>query len=244
MNPLRLKNKKWVLVVVFVLMATSAVWAITDYIIPKTWNYKVTVNIDTPEGVKSGSAVREVSNYTNIASWINPDVASRSTSVKGEAVVIDLGKRGVVFALVGHDSYRELYSAFPVKAPASIEGTVYYDSLKPSTTAELKDVRARPKLVTFENLNDPKTIKPIYYGKMEGVLGEGVRLKSITVEITDEPVTWGIEKWLPWIPNYYNKRLDGNRYGTVKATNKTANALSAGAFSTGEMNKIAPKKRL
>jgi len=58
-------------------------------------------------------------------------------------------------------------------------------------------------------------------------------LKSITLEITDEPVSTGkVESVLGWLDEYYNQRLDGNRFRTVKAENQLANSLSSGAFDT------------
>ncbi len=39
---------------------------------------------------------------------------------------------------------------------------------------------------------NPETRKGEPVNAVEDVFGEGVKLKSITVEITDEPVTWGV----------------------------------------------------
>lgn len=59
------------------------------------------------------------------------------------------------------------------------------------------------------------------------------RLKSITLEITDEPVTRGrVETVLGWIEQYYNTKFDGNRYETIKAKNRFSNSLASGAFKT------------
>ena len=82
-----------------------------DYFIPSTWNYRITVEIDTPEGIKSGSAVRKV--VATLQPKVTPETKQVSHRVYGEAVVIDLGKRGVVFALIG--SHEEVYKAFPEK---------------------------------------------------------------------------------------------------------------------------------
>ncbi|MCL8018139.1 hypothetical protein, partial [Streptomyces sp. AS02] len=61
-------------------------------------------------------------------------------------------------------------------------------------------------------------------------------LKDITIEMTDEPVTWEMSRHIPWLADYYNKRLDGQRFGTATTDHKLANSLSSGSFSTGENN--------
>jgi hypothetical protein len=89
-------------------------------------------------------------------------------------------------------------------------------------------------MVTFADMNNPKTVENIPINDLSAVFGKDVKLKEIKVEITDEPVTWDIKKFLPWLLNYYDQRLDGSRYGTIDSQNRFANGLSAGSFSTGE----------
>jgi len=66
-----------------------------------TWRYRVTVEIETPEGIKSGSAVRELSVGTPL---INLPDAGNPGRIRGEAVVIDLGVIGKVFSLLPSQS--------------------------------------------------------------------------------------------------------------------------------------------
>ncbi len=181
-----------------------------------SWRYKMTVEIETPEGVKTGSAVREMGNST--ASFRLPDVGNPA-SVRGEAVVVDLGERGVLFALISHHSDNEFYNAFPVpgnkigNGGSSPDGIKYYASLPVGTKGVLKPeyFPGYPKLVTFTDISDPKSVtlaqdwqrndKGLYELKedrIEELFGEGVKLKNIILEITDEPVTWGVvDRWLP-----------------------------------------------
>src|SRR6218665_2890440 len=66
--------------------------------------YKMTVTVETPEGIKTGSAVREAGRYTEPS--ILPDQGGVFYRViGGEAVVVDLAERGVLFALI--DDSRE-----------------------------------------------------------------------------------------------------------------------------------------
>jgi hypothetical protein len=99
-----------------------------------TFRYKMTVEVETPEGLKTGSAVREV----NVV-IAHPDIQGMNGTrafVKGEAVVVDLGKRGVLFALLkgfkysyDHD-YQVVFEAFPGPPGLTEEGLNYYTHLK------------------------------------------------------------------------------------------------------------------
>ncbi len=174
-----------------------------------SWRYKMTVEIETPEGIKAGSAVREIRNSSPLVRL--PDVGN-AAGVRGEAVVVDLGERGVLFALISHHSDNEFYNAFPVpgnrigNGGSSPDGIKYYASLPIGTKGVLKPeyFPGYPKLVTFTDMDDPKSVtlaqtwtrndKGLYglqEDRMEELFGQGVKLKGITLEITDEPVTWG-----------------------------------------------------
>ena len=189
----------------------------------ESWHYKMTVTVETPEGDISGSAVRVMANSSPALSL--PDAGS-SASVRGEAVVVDLGERGVLFALISHDSDQEFYETFPVpnnKGGATPEGIAYYASLPAGKKKDMNPFSGAgyPKLVAFKDMNDPKTVTllqeyercragskrakackeqgpHLINDRFEEMFGEGVRIKNITLEITDEPVTWGVvDQYLP-----------------------------------------------
>ena len=77
-----------------------------------------------------------------------------------------------------------------------------------------------PKLVTFTDMNDPKSVTLVQVwerkkdghfflkeDRMEELFGAGVSLKGITLEITDEPVQWGVvDGYLP--PLFYAEVKD------------------------------------
>lgn len=205
-----------------------------------SWRYKLTVQVETPEGIKTGSAVREVhGQYTG--RFLGATAGRSINLAKGEAVVVDLGKRGVLFALNstydhgsdgGHVIVEE---AFPLPYSSNRDRTmvVYYSGLEPSAPVVLSPEQY-PVMVRFRDPDDPKTVEAVKPGQhFSEAFGEGVELKSVTIEMTNEPVTKGeVEKYLDWLPHYYGKKLDGNRYNTIKAQLKFANTLSSGSFST------------
>lgn len=220
-----------------------------------TWRYKMTVVVETPEGIKSGFAVREMSNSRSKFEIDLPQVV-HPAKIKGEAVAVDLGDRGVLFALLtggryGPDYARTiLFDVFPSgQGGNSVEGIKYYRKL--SGVKEVLSPVQYPTLVMFRDINDPKSVTRVMstdggWGyvrsekiktredRFEELFGKGVRLREITLEMTDEPVTWGVQKWFPWFFDFYSKQFDGQRYNTIDSDYPFANVLNSGAFSTGE----------
>jgi hypothetical protein len=84
-------------------------------------------------------------------------------------------------------------------------------------------------LVTFTDIDDPKSVQRVDPANLAASFGPGIRLKRITVEVTDDDVTTGIEKRLRWLPKHRNVSFAGNRY-TVD--NSLADNLFMGDFST------------
>lgn len=201
-----------------------------------SWRYKMTVTVETPEGEVSGSAVRQMGNNYQVTF---PAEASNFGEVAGEAVVVDLGERGVLFALISHASDHEFYASFPTPWGGGEEtprGYEYYDSLPAGTKSTLGTDRYL-KIVTFTDMDDPKSVELVYdretcarakdtveecrkngerigtytvTDRFEGLFGEGVRLKKITLEITDEQLTSGVvDKYLPWLKPMGGSYLHG-----------------------------------
>ncbi len=192
-----------------------------------SWRYKMTVEVETPEGVKTGSAVREMSAAPKGVNL--PDVGNPA-DVRGEAVVIDLGARGVLFALISHESDNRFRDAFPIpgqtdgQGGSTAVGIKYHASLPVGTKGVLdpKEPPGYPRLVTFTDINDPKSVTltqvwernnmgyfDLADDRMEELFGEGVKLKSIILEITEEKVTWKIGKLLLWLEKIGGGYLHG-----------------------------------
>jgi len=56
---------------------------------------------------------------------------------------------------------------------------------------------AYPMLVTFGDLDDPASVERVDPDDLAAIFGEGVALKRITVQLTDDPVTTGTRMRLP-----------------------------------------------
>ncbi|MEQ1710633.1 MAG: hypothetical protein ABL908_04440 [Hyphomicrobium sp.] len=86
-----------------------------------------------------------------------------------------------------------------------------------------------PDLVTFEDVSDPRTVMEVDPAAPEKALGAGVSFGAVTLEITGEPVTTGIETRLGWLVGM-NLYLDGQKY---RASNTFANSVHSNYFREG-----------
>ncbi len=211
-----------------------------------SWRYKMTVTVETPEGEKSGSAVREVTVIFVPRHDPNPnnpqyDVGKK---LKGEAVVVDLGKRGKVFAVQSHNDYSLPFRVFKGPPGLTIEGAEYYSQLMAQKELPISEY---PMFVMFEDLNNPLSVQLAYgseptYKKegnpytlqnnFEKIFGQGVKLKKVQIEMTNEPLVYKIREALPWIDEYHNQYFDGKGIHTANFKNKLANRLGSGSFTT------------
>ena len=207
-----------------------------------SWHYKITIEVETPEGIKTDSAVRKVDVYKKATQWskINQKwIYSTKHKISGEAVVVDLVKHGVLFSLIDDKAYYDAPNAF---------NQPLYEKIEALPVGSQKTLtRDLPTIVTFNDLNDPKSVTLIYknpkssQGKtnvnhFEKLFGTGVKLKDITLKITDEPITWGeVDKWLPWLNDYKNRgaRLSGSNSIAI-TTNELSDNLGSGSFVRGK----------
>lgn len=65
-------------------------------------------------------------------------------------------------------------------------------------------------LVTLGDVSDPTSVERVDPDNLEASFGKGYRLKAITVQVTDDEVTTGIEKRLGWLLDENRKRFDPN----------------------------------
>jgi hypothetical protein len=173
------------------------------------WNQKVTVEVQTPEGIKSAASVQHIE-WACCGPIKAMDGPSASSKVVGEAVVVDLGGKYLFALLRGDgtsfagaaDSIASFALWGPRKALGTEEGLRYMTSLPYGTSAVLQPGNL-PLLVTFTDVNNPETVKLVNPANLAASFGQGYALKSISVEITHEKVSEGeIEKVLGWIKTF------------------------------------------
>jgi hypothetical protein len=198
------------------------------------YRFKMTVEVETPEGLKTGWSVYEVEAKNVVA--LTPGGVGRERKLRGQAVAVDIALGKVLFVLVKNDSLAEMSMAAldPAYKNDWVESAERIAAGAGIHSPAVIMTSNYPMLVTFADLSDPKTVDQVSPDNLASRFGAGVTLKRITVQVTDEPVTAGIEKRLSWLPQYYDKQLSGDRYQSIENNHKGISAfIGAGVFSAG-----------
>lgn len=201
------------------------------------WHQKLTVSVMTPEGLKTGSSVVSVNVYDRPSWWGLGDFrGAGASSLSGEAVTVDLGNGRYLFALLkncSHETARETFIPKEEQPRTKAEVIAVYDRLEKMRISRVLAPEHYPLLATFDDINDPASVRRVDPSDLSASFGAGYRLSAITLSITHEPLTEGVvEKVLEWLDSYYSKHLDGSWIETIEAENRFANSLASGAFDT------------
>ncbi len=145
--------------------------------------YRLTVEVQTPDGVRSASGVMAV----------HPDRSySRGgkTLSRGDAVWVDLGGGKNLVALLAHvDKVVELdemnYVALRAYNAAGPK-RVSFNEMSRVTGAVPVTAAVMPVLVTFTDPSDPGSARMVPPDQLETVLGKGFRLQGISAEARAE----------------------------------------------------------
>lgn len=197
------------------LLGFAAILAVAVLVLPRllypsaTVNFRLTYEVDTPEGVKTGSGVWAAT-YEMLNGYIGWQFWA---STEGEAIPVDFGSRGTLYAILSSTKYPAgdgfvslLIDAFGVrKIIGKHERQSIYNFAAISGRRDLSDGSfddLLPKMVRFGDEKDPKTVEAVEPHNLAASFGAGVRLAHVTLETTKEPVTRGIEKRLGWLSRY------------------------------------------
>ena len=219
------------------------------------WHQRLTITVETPWGVRTGSSVTAVR-------WEEQrirfgEAPALLQDMSGEAVVVDVrpdaleGSPRYLFALTDVSGL-----APGVMAPSGLDVSERVRAMRRVKGAVPVPPERLPRMVTFLDVNDPMTAVRIELTEADGVgerpeprpgnwcaygpsmtlaeaFGHGVHLGHATIELTDESVTDGpINALMPWLPEHYGQRLDGQRFGNIETASPVANSLSSGSFDT------------
>jgi hypothetical protein len=170
------------------------------------WRQKMVLEVETPAGIVSGGSVTEMTvRWFGGLDRMSSEVNAR---VRGEASFVEIAPGRFLFALFKDG---EAFRTAEVFREASDN-----KETRPITARleSLRDSRVVPSdrypmLVTFDDINDPKSVKLVDPANLAATFGPGFALKSITVEITDANVTGGkVGKLLEWLSQYPEPVLD------------------------------------
>lgn len=207
----------------------------------KSYRYKLTIAVNTPEGIKRGSSVGEVSFWSV---WI--PASGIAHQLHGQALYLDLGpgKRPLIALVTNRlrSYYGWTHDAGPnPELMSSLYGIAPSHDLM-ETVVRITRQRGphkitpdqAPDLVTFDDVNDPRSVIQINPDDLQATLGPNITWNETTLEVTDDPVSEGIEQKLPWMPYYACTMLDGDQTYRGKTL---ANTLSTADFEVGAKSK-------
>ena len=187
------------------------------------WHQKLTVVVDTPSGEVSGSSVIEVKAAFGQLPLSNSEV---NYGLVGEATVVEVAPGRYLFALI-EGSQERYYRAVRDRIATPDRGEWLKLIPKMDEVVVLKPDNY-PMLVTFRDINDPRSVRKVDPDNLAATFGPGFRLGEITSEIIDEPVaSRSIEQLLPWLGPYPETRLG-------PATGQTVNIPFNSTVSYGE----------
>ena len=195
-----------------------------------SYRFRLTVNVDTPEGLKTGSSVCEVK--ADRGTDLLTGGGYQATKMRGEAAFVELLPGRYLFALLPTND--PLLPDISLKSLEALDGGFEYKRYD-STRRIAKSGRIGPVnldeggfpiLVTFEDLADPASLEVVEPSTMPSMFGADYSLRSITVETTTDPVTDHVGKTLPWL-------------ATIRSTLKPSTTIYSSEKPLGE--RIRPR---
>lgn len=206
------------------------------------YRYRLTIEVETPEGLKSGSSVIEVEQKL-VGGGSDPGAGqSLSLRVRGEAVAVDLPDGQTLYALLRSENNIEWAGWVYLRLNPCDKGEAACEDNVLEVTGEqtlprmwranvLQDERsAYPTFVTFDDEADPTSVKLVDPDDLAASFGAEVALRRIIVELTDDRVTKGIEDRLGWLGEYPEPSL---KPGHGLKDYSLAATLKHGAFRQG-----------
>jgi hypothetical protein len=225
--------------------AIAVMYGLYSLFYPTTsYRFKLTLNVNTPQGLKAGSSVMEV-RTRRYPAWTTLGESTSESRLTGEAIFVDLGAGvdgkpknviallalgprgenvdfyllpGMAFELWKNkasspDLRRSSYGRalpFEARQQTNYRGDSWdLPKLPVGTSAELRGDLI-PTLVTFADLNDPRTARAIRPDDFPKAFGNGFTLREMNIEIVQagiwpltllglsgEPVSHGIATKLP-----------------------------------------------
>ncbi|MEW4448168.1 hypothetical protein [Qipengyuania sp. JC766] len=187
-----------------VLLACLAFLTLTACDSSETVRYRLTVEVDTPQGEREGSSVIEVEVREQ------PPGPTLGNKVRlrhhGEAVAVDMPNGKTLFALLYNE--RDLVEAgnlYPWRALLPAPGGDHAWGVRAARNLEKREgpyplpPAFYPTFVTFDDPTNHATIILLDKDDIAAEFGSGTRISNVTVEMTDDRVTRGLPDRLPWL---------------------------------------------
>ena len=179
-----------------------------------TYRFRLAIAVDVGGQTKTASSVIGVKVITQDS--FLPQVPPIRDEVHGDAVFLDLGGGKNLFALLScHADASRICVDTLVTNEFHIGGLENLPRLETLRGSRELTGEFLPTLITFHDLADPKSARSLSPNQFEQIFGPDVHFKRAWIEMTDDPVTRGIEKQLPWITQMKAEGLGDRIEGRV-----------------------------
>ncbi len=213
----------------FLLIGLGIIFAIGVcilYCLPKVIKYRLTLEVEMNGTVQTGSGVIEERWYNQIYFKDLANGIPWVVHTRGEAVTVDLGSRGSLFALLtgperkSRGSSQTYFSPDPQQVLLTQLSPVGQGRITPDILEQLSrrrdivkiPVEGLPMLVRFRDISDPTSVEEVNPDDLAASFGPGIKLRGATIAISDEPVTVGIEEKLRWLKVLNGGYLAGKHF--------------------------------
>ena len=189
-----------------------------------SWTQELTIVVATPDGEVSGSSVTRIK--AKKVDWGPLQARGVTYRVSGEAVMVELAPGRYLFALLqGMDTLA--WGVFPQYAPSRDFDSWAGGLSDFQVTDAIVPQRSYPVLVTFDDIDDPTSIKRVEPDDLAATFGEGFALKEMRLSVnTVKRQSAKLESVLTWHESVGGGMLDGRKFSSIDAPNRLANDLS------------------
>ncbi len=229
---------KSILVIGLVLVVGTLAYC-QDILFPFTWHQKMTLEVEADGQVYTGSSVVRVSVRENNTMTKRLGYPYKFGAM-GEAAFVEIPGQRYLFALLSGgpaDSEPQTNAINIFKDQLPRDGAERFAIVAKSRLKKDIPPSLYPLLVTFADINDPTSVKEVNPNDLAATFGPAAKLKRITLEITDEPVTEGtIESVLGWYWEYRENgfRLNGKKCVACPVSSEDfADLIGTGDFKIG-----------
>uniref|UniRef100_Q07TT5 Uncharacterized protein n=1 Tax=Rhodopseudomonas palustris (strain BisA53) TaxID=316055 RepID=Q07TT5_RHOP5 len=221
-------SMKWILCFAAIVLVVTAAYFIAY---PTTfYRFRISIQIETPRGLKSESNVLEV-RTRRFPKWTTLGNSGAQSILMGDATFLNLGTDGsgakkniVALLALGERAKGIDFKILPGEAFAPILGQLRVDpqadkamqlSMLPVGTKVVLQGKLIPTLVSFENVNDPYSGTVVQATNLSKTFGDGFNLRDVTLEIVAGGSSWkesfgnsgvsvtrGVEDKLPFLVSH------------------------------------------
>jgi hypothetical protein len=183
----------------FIVLCGIGLWGCSE---EWNWKQKLTVSVQTPEGIKTASSV-QLGTIVRYGWWQRQWGYGGAVVLRGEAVALEVAPGMYLFALI--NSTPSAWTVF-------FDGDKAMDEAGPKLMASRAMLELEPRnypvLVTFADKSKPESVIRVDPDRLDAAFSAGHRLISISMTMTDEPVTDGVvQRLLPWLSSHPEPKL-------------------------------------